>query len=92
MLNLTDGMMGQGLNVMVLITTNEPLGTLHPAVIRPGRCLAEIEFGPLSAEQANEWLAAHDSDARVEVPTTLAELYAMASGRLAKPALSPALR
>lgn len=80
LLNLTDGMMGQGLNVMVLITTNEPLSALHPAVVRPGRCLAEIEFAPLAPEQANEWLVRHDSGATVDEPTTLAVLYAIAGG------------
>jgi hypothetical protein len=80
LLNLTDGLMGQGLNVMVLITTNEPLGTLHPAVVRAGRCLAEMEFGPLSPEQANDWLEEHDSGVTVEQPTTLANLYAIITG------------
>lgn len=76
LLNLTDGILGQGLDVMVLITTNEPLSALHPAVTRPGRLLSEIEFGPLAKRQANAWLDQHGSDARVDDPTTLAELYA----------------
>ncbi len=80
LLNLTDGLMGQGLNVMVLITTNEPLSTMHPAVIRPGRCLTEMEFGALSAEAANRWLRANGSDVTVAKPTPLAELYATSSG------------
>lgn len=42
-----DGLIGQGFNLLVLVTTNEPVGKLHPAVVRQGRCLAEIEFGPL---------------------------------------------
>ena len=36
LLNLTDGMIGQGLNLALLLTTNEPVGQLHPAVTRPG--------------------------------------------------------
>ncbi len=39
---------GRGLNFLVLITTNEPIGRMHPAVARPGRCLADVEFGLLS--------------------------------------------
>jgi hypothetical protein len=39
--NLTDGLLGQGVKVLVCITTNEELGRLHPAVTRPGRCLAQ---------------------------------------------------
>lgn len=79
LLNLTDGMLGQGLNVMVLITTNEPLSTLHSAVRRPGRLLAEIEFGSFSPELANDWLEARGSHLTVDAPTTLAELYAVAA-------------
>jgi hypothetical protein len=52
LLNLADGLLGQGLRCLFLITTNEPLGRIHPAVIRPGRCLAQAEFGPLPAAQA----------------------------------------
>lgn len=80
LLNLTDGLMGQGLNVMVLITTNEPLSTMHPAVVRPGRCLSEMEFGPLSVEAANRWLGAHGSNVTVAKPTPLALLYATLGG------------
>ncbi|GAB4588090.1 DUF5925 domain-containing protein [Nocardia sp. IFM 10818] len=56
LLNLTDGMLGQGRDVLVAITTNEHLSRLHPAVIRPGRCLAQLEVGPLSPAEAATWL------------------------------------
>ena len=71
LLNVVDGLIGQGLRVLVLITTNDELGELHPAVSRPGRCAAQLEFGPLSAEEASTWLGAE-----VEEGGTLAELYA----------------
>jgi hypothetical protein len=80
LLNFTDGLLGQGLNIMVLITTNEPLSAMHPAVVRPGRCLSEIEFGPLSVEAANRWLRAQGSNVTVAKPTPLAELYAHGGG------------
>ncbi|SCL41580.1 ATPase family associated with various cellular activities (AAA) [Micromonospora pallida] len=57
LLNLTDGLLGQGRDVLVAITTNEDLSRLHPAVTRPGRCLARIEVGPLSYAEATRWLA-----------------------------------
>lgn len=88
LLNMTDGMLGQGMKMMVLITTNEPISRLHPAVVRPGRCLQETEFGALDVTKANDWLSAHGSEARVDTPTTLAELYATLSGRISR---SPAL-
>jgi hypothetical protein len=76
LLNLTDGLLGQGRDVLVAITTNEPLAALHPAVVRPGRCLAQIEVGPMSAAEATAWLGAS-----VKHGATLAELYARRDGR-----------
>ena len=58
LLNLVDGMVGQGLRVLVLVTTNELLRRLHPAVARPGRCAGRIEFEPFDAAEATDWLAA----------------------------------
>ena len=52
LLNLSDGLLGQGLRVLTLITTNEPIDRLHPALVRPGRCLAEIEFRPFTPTEA----------------------------------------
>ena len=75
LLNLTDGLLGQGLNLMIAITTNERLSRLHPAIIRPGRCIAQIEVGRLSPNEARVWLeraAPIDADG-----ATLAELFAM---------------
>ena len=37
LLNLTDGMLGQGRQVLVAITTNEDVRRLHQGVLRPGR-------------------------------------------------------
>jgi hypothetical protein len=78
LLNLTDGLLGQGRNALIAITTNEDLASLHPAVVRPGRCLASIEIGRLPYAEAASWLG---------TPTgigpdgaTLAELYALRTG------------
>jgi hypothetical protein len=56
LLNVVDGLIGRALRVLVLVTTNEPLQVLHPAVARPGRCAAKIEFRPFGAEEATRWL------------------------------------
>ena len=69
LLNLTDGLLGQGLRCLFLITTNEPLAAVHPAVVRPGRCLAQVEFGRLPAAQASQLLGRP-----VAGPMTLAEV------------------
>jgi len=75
LLNLTDGMLAQGRKVLIGLTTNEPISRLHPAVVRPGRCLAQIEVGPLDATEAAEWLGRP-----IGRDATLAELYALKSG------------
>jgi hypothetical protein len=78
LLNLTDGLLGQGRKVLVAITTNEDLAQLHPAVMRPGRCLAQIEVTALPYAEAVEWLGTSTG-----VPSggaTLAQLYALRSG------------
>ena len=80
-LNLADGMIGQGMKIISLVTTNEPLGKLHPAVARPGRCAAEVEFQSFTGEQAEAWMQEHDvlSD-KITSKQTLAELYARLEG------------
>jgi hypothetical protein len=78
LLNLTDGLLGQGRNALIAITTNEELASLHPAVVRPGRCLASIEVGRLPYAEAVAWLgrpAGVGPDGG-----TLAELYALKTG------------
>ncbi|MEU1721322.1 DUF5925 domain-containing protein [Actinomadura sp. ATCC 39365] len=84
LLNLTDGLLGQGRDVLVAITTNEDLTRLHPAVIRPGRCLAQIEVGPLTRDEAVSWLGS--SQGVGASGATLAELYALRAGRAIAPA------
>jgi Domain of unknown function (DUF5925)/ATPase family associated with various cellular activities (AAA) len=79
-LNVVDGLIGQGLRVLVLVTTNEEIRTLHPAVARPGRCAANVEFQPLTSDEAAAWLRARDVDAAVDGDVTLAALYAVAEG------------
>jgi hypothetical protein len=80
-LNVVDGLIGQGLRVIVLVTTNEEIKKLHPAVARPGRCAANVMFDSLSADEGADWLAAHGIDGEAGGPRTLASLYAQAEGR-----------
>jgi len=69
LLNLADGILGQGMNVLVLLTTNEKTARLHPALARPGRCLAAVEFVPFDEREASAWLGTS-----VHRPMTLAAL------------------
>ncbi len=78
LLNLTDGLVGQGRDVLVALTTNEELVRLHPAIVRPGRCLAQVEVGALPYDEAAAWLGTTDG---IGPTTTLAELFALRDGR-----------
>jgi hypothetical protein len=94
LLNLTDGLLGQGRKVLVAITTNEDLSRLHPAVVRPGRCLAHVEVGRFPRDEALAWLGAGHPGAAGIGPdgATLAELFALRAGAApvtAEPAAAP---
>jgi hypothetical protein len=86
LLNITDGMIGQGIDLQVLITTNEPIGRLQEALRRPGRCVRHIEFQPLDHATAARWLAEHDCAAKPPTTATLAELFAIVEGSTTAPA------
>lgn len=76
LLNVADGLLGQGLKIMVLVSTNVSDRRFSAAVVRNGRCGALLEFPPFPPEEAVGWLAANEIDAP-EKPTrmTLADLY-----------------
>jgi Domain of unknown function (DUF5925)/ATPase family associated with various cellular activities (AAA) len=80
-LNVVDGLIGQGLRVIVLVTTNEEIRKLHPAVARPGRCAANVLFEALPADEASQWLRGHGVEEGTPGSRTLASLYAQAEGR-----------
>src|ERR671934_2338409 len=79
-LNVVDGLIGQGLRVLVLVTTNEEIRGLHPAVARPGRCAANIDFVALAPDEARAWLAAHGVEDGAAESRILASLYAQLEG------------
>jgi ATPase family protein associated with various cellular activities (AAA)/uncharacterized protein DUF5925 len=81
LLNLVDGLIGQGLKINVVMTTNEPMKDFHPAVSRPGRCGAVVGFDLFGKEEATEWLARQECAVAVPVSASLAELLAIQAGQ-----------
>ncbi len=73
MLNLADGILGQDRDMVVLITTNVRTAELDAALLRPGRCMANVEFERFGLEEARVHLRGRDFE--VTAPMTLAELY-----------------
>ncbi len=58
LLNLSDGIIGVGLDIRILATTNGQKIEIDPAIRRPGRLLAEIRLEALSLREANIALSA----------------------------------
>jgi hypothetical protein len=74
LLNVCDGLIGQGLRILVLITTNEDIGQMHEAVKRTGRCLSDIPFEALDPDEVAEWARVRGLPAVGR--RTLSDLYA----------------
>lgn len=74
-LNITDGILGDCLNILVIATFNIDREKIDPALVRKGRLLVEHHFEALSAEDANRVLEKSGSDRRASEPMTLAEIY-----------------
>ena len=80
LLNAADGLLGQDARALVLVTTNEEGGALHPAIARPGRCAARVEFGTFGSSEAAGWLAERGRPGPAGAGASLAELYARVEG------------
>jgi len=83
LLNVVDGFIGQGLKILILITTNEEFDKLHPAVSREGRCAAAVKFDGLDANEATKFLSAHGSTEvlnDLHASYNIADLYAKLKG------------
>ncbi len=74
-LNLADGMIGQGLRIQILLTTNEDISRFHEAVVRPGRIAYNVVFPKFPKLEASKWLGLP-----VNRDMTLAEMYAVKRG------------
>lgn len=79
LLNMVDGLLGQGMKFLVLLTTNEPMKKLHPAVTRPGRCAARIEFDKLTPSEVLEFGRINNIKPELlpAKAVTIADLYAL---------------
>jgi hypothetical protein len=78
-LNTVDGMIGQGLKVLLLVTTNQNLGSLHPAVARAGRASVNLQFEKFNAVESAAWAAEHGIVVE-DRSHVLSDLYAALNG------------
>lgn len=75
LLNLSDGVLADCLNIQVIATFNTSKNNIDKALLRKGRLIGEYHFGPLSVEDSNRLLEHLGKTARVTTPSTLADIY-----------------
>lgn len=74
-LNLTDGLLGEGLGIQFICTFNTHLSRIDKALLRKGRLKALYEFAALSVEKSNHLLESLSLNYKATKPMTLAEIY-----------------
>jgi len=77
LLNMSDGLLNDMLNVQIICTFNVDLKKLDSALLRPGRLIARKEFKPLSELDANLLASRLGIKHHFTAPATLSEVYAM---------------
>lgn len=86
LLNLSDGLIGQGLNFLCLITTNADIASVHHAIKREGRMLADVEFLKLNYEESLAFLKSIDVEDTSQLNLkrshhyTIAQLFELKNG------------
>ena len=74
-LNLTDGILGDCLNIQVIATFNMKREKIDQALLRKGRLIAEHKFEKLSVDETNKLLKHLEKDQVVEEGMVLADIY-----------------
>lgn len=74
LLNISDGLMADFLNVQLICTFNSPLTMVDSALMRKGRLIARYEFGKLSIEKAQRLSNHLGFDRVINTPMTVAEI------------------
>ncbi|QHS61981.1 AAA family ATPase [Chitinophaga agri] len=74
LLNLSDGLLADCMNVQVICTFNSDLSQIDSALLRKGRLIAKYEFGKLSVNKAQQLSAKQGFETVVSQPMTIAEV------------------
>lgn len=74
-LNLTDGILGDCLNIQILATFNMKREKIDSALLRKGRLIAEHKFVNLSVEETNVLLNHLEKDCVSDKGLSLADIY-----------------
>ncbi len=74
LLNISDGLLADFLNVQLICTFNSSVAMIDSALIRKGRLIAKYEFGKLSVEKAQRLSAHFGYQKVIDQPMTIAEI------------------
>jgi ATP-dependent 26S proteasome regulatory subunit len=74
LLNISDGLLSDFLNVQLICTFNNSLTMVDSALMRKGRLIAKYEFGKLSVEKAKVLSKHFGHDRHIDEPMTVAEI------------------
>ena len=74
LLNISDGLLADFLNVQLICTFNSSLALIDPALMRKGRLIAKYEFGKLSTAKAQRLSDHLGFKAEIRKPMTIAEI------------------
>lgn len=74
LLNMTDGLLADALNIKIICTFNIDDGQIDEALLRPGRCRCKYEFNLLKKDRANE-VAERLGLEKVNKDVSLADLF-----------------
>lgn len=74
-LNLTDGILGDCLNIQIIATFNMKRERIDSALLRKGRLIAEHKFGKLNIEETNKLLKHLGKEETVNEEMVLADIY-----------------
>lgn len=83
LLNVVDGLLGSGQNLVFLFTANEEIQDIDPAILRPGRCLQHLHIPNWSREDSKVWLRGKGAEylsTKLADTNSLADLYALVNG------------
>ncbi len=74
LLNISDGLLADFLNVQLICTFNSSLTTIDNALLRKGRLIARHEFGKLNVVKAQRLSRHLGFDIKIDKPMTIAEI------------------
>ena len=74
LLNISDGLLSDCLNVQIICTFNSALNLIDSALLRKGRLIAKYEFGKLDIQKARKLSEHLGVKQSIDKPMTLAEI------------------